>query len=61
MGWTRLLDQIRSDLTGTTTVEYALILAVIFFAMLAAFNSFAGAFSSLWVTTSNQISTSISA
>jgi Flp pilus assembly pilin Flp len=61
MGWKRLLDQIRSNTNGATTVEYALILAVIFFAMLAALNSFAGAFDDLWARTSNELSTNIGA
>lgn len=61
MNWRKVINQIRFDLSGATTVEYGLILAVIFFAMLAAFRAFATSFQILWTTTSNVISTAIGA
>lgn len=61
MDWKDKIAMIWHDQTGTTTVEYALILAVIFFAMLSAAEAFGLAFFELWDTTSGIVSGSIGA
>lgn len=59
MDWKRVIHKFLSDQTGATVVEYALILALIFFAMIAAFETFAGSFADLWTTASDVISSNM--
>ena len=44
----KLLKAIASDISGATAVEYGLILALIFLAMLAAIQNFGNASISMW-------------
>ena len=44
----KLLKAIASDISGATAVEYGLILALIFLAMLAAIQNFGGTSIAMW-------------
>jgi len=55
MNWKKMIDRIRFDLSGATTVEYGLILAMIFLAMITAVRAFATTFQDLWQRTSTVI------
>ena len=55
MNWRQMIQQIRFDLTGATTVEYGLILAMISLAMIGAFQNFADSFQSLWTATTELV------
>lgn len=54
-----MTDRIRFDLSGAATVEYALILALIFLVAITGMQSFAAAFQDLWTKTSDVIATKI--
>ena len=47
---TRILARLRNDCSGATAVEYALILALIFLAMVGAIGTFSGAVNNTWNT-----------
>lgn len=59
MNWKKMIDRIRFDLSGATTVEYGLILAMIFLAMITGFRNFASAFQELWEKVTGIISAAI--
>lgn len=61
MSWKEKIATIWYDQTGTSAVEYGLILAVIFLAMVGAAEAFGQTFISLWDTTSATLVTSIGA
>lgn len=61
MDWKDKIIVIWRDQNGTTTVEYGLILAVIFLAMVGAAQAFGQTFLELWQTTTDLVSTSIGA
>ncbi|QDM40176.1 Flp family type IVb pilin [Altererythrobacter sp. TH136] len=51
----KFVKRIASDISGATAVEYGLILAMIFLAMLAAIQTLEGSTSSMW----NKVATDI--
>ncbi|MFL0671151.1 MAG: Flp family type IVb pilin [Erythrobacter sp.] len=61
MSWKEKIATIWYDQTGATAVEYGLILAVIFLAMVGAAEAFGQTFINLWDTTSATLVTSIGA
>jgi pilus assembly protein Flp/PilA len=61
MRWKEKIAAIWHDQTGTSTVEYGLILAVVFLAMVGAAEAFGQTFIALWNRTSGDLTTSIGA
>jgi pilus assembly protein Flp/PilA len=61
MSWKDKIATIWHDQTGTSAVEYGLILAVIFLAMVGAAEAFGQTFIALWDTTSATLVNSIGA
>ncbi len=61
MSWKAKIITIWDDQNGATLVEYALILAVIFLAMLGAAQAFGKTFIDLWDRTSSVLTTAIGA
>ncbi|MFN3991261.1 MAG: Flp family type IVb pilin [Erythrobacter sp.] len=61
MDWKEKIAAIWHDQTGATVVEYGLILAVIFLAMVGAAQAFGQTFIDLWTRTSDVLSTAIAA
>lgn len=53
MDWKEMIAKIWHDQTGATAVEYGLILAVIFLAMIGALGTFGQDFNTLWTQTTN--------
>lgn len=52
----RGIRKIRGDVRGATAVEYGLILALVFLAMLGALSAFAGGTTSMWNNVASEIS-----
>lgn len=61
MDWKEMIAKIWHDQTGATAVEYGLILAVIFLAMITALEGFGQSFDQLWTQTTQVLATAISA
>jgi pilus assembly protein Flp/PilA len=61
MSWKEKITKIWYDQSGATVVEYGLILAVIFLAMVGAAEAFGQTFIDLWDRTSAVLSTAIGA
>lgn len=61
MDWKEMIAKIWHDQTGATAVEYGLILAMIFLAMITALEGFGASFDQLWTQTTQVLATAISA
>ena len=61
MDWKEMIAKIWHDQTAATAVEYGLILAVIFLAMVTALEGFGRIFDQLWTQTTQVLATAISA
>jgi pilus assembly protein Flp/PilA len=61
MGWTDKIAKIWHDQTAATAVEYGLILALIFLAMIGALQAFGASFIQLWDLTSDTLVRNIGA
>lgn len=61
MDWKEMIDQIWHDQAGATAVEYGLILAMIFLAMITALEGFGQSFQQLWTETTQVLANAISA
>lgn len=61
MSWTDTIAKIWHDQNGATSVEYGLILALIFLAMIGALEAFGDTFIQLWDRTSATLVTNIGA
>ena len=55
-----LIKRIASDISGATAVEYGLILAMIFLAMIVALKGFANASISMWGNVATKMDESVS-
>lgn len=61
MNWKEKITAIWHDQSGATVVEYGLILAVVFLAMMGAAQAFGQTFIELWDRTSNVLTIAIGA